>query len=80
MRRSVELSFFIVDRIHEILEAKDMRQKDLAELLGKKEIKICKWMRRTHNFTIDTLSAIEDALNMPILSISMAKKRETALV
>lgn len=78
-RRSVELSFLIVDRIHEILEAKGMRQKDLADLLGKKEAEISKWMRGTHNFTIDTLSAIEEALNMPILSISKAKKRETAL-
>ena len=34
-RKSVDLSFQIVDRIHQILEEKGLRQKDLAELLGK---------------------------------------------
>ena len=36
-RKSVELSFQIVDRIHEILEEKNLKQKDLAALLGKKQ-------------------------------------------
>lgn len=32
-RRMVEFSFQIVDRIHDILETKGMKQKDLALLL-----------------------------------------------
>lgn len=69
-RKSVDLSFQIVDRIHEILEAKGMKQKDLALLLGKKEAEISKWMRGTHNFTIDTLVSIENALHAPILYVT----------
>ncbi len=69
IRKSVDLSFQIVDRIHQILEEKGLRQKDLAELLGKSEAKISKWMRGTHNFTIDTLVSIEIALNAPILQV-----------
>lgn len=69
IRKSVGLSFQIVDRIHDILEAKGMRQKDLAFLLGKREAEISKWMRGTHNFTIDTLVSIEDALQAPILNV-----------
>lgn len=65
----VELSFQIVDRIHEILTAKGLKQKDLALQLGKKEVEISKWMRGTHNFTIDTLVAIEQALDAPILQV-----------
>ena len=53
VRQRVDLSFQIVDRIYEILQAKGLRQKDLAQLLGKKEAEISKWMRGTHNFTID---------------------------
>ena len=68
-RESVGLSFQIVDRIHEILEQKGMKQKDLANLLGKKEAEISKWMRGTHNFTIDTLVSIENALHSPILEV-----------
>lgn len=68
-RASVALSFRIVDRIHEILEEKGLKQKDLAERLGKSEAEISKWMRGTHNFTIDTLTSIEEALNAPILQV-----------
>lgn len=66
-RKSVELSFQIVGRIHEILTEKGLKQKDLANMLGKKEAEISKWMRCTHNFTIDTLSSIENVLGEPIL-------------
>ena len=67
--QKVELSFQIVDRIHEILESRGLKQKDLAIMLGKKEAEISKWMRGTHNFTIDTLVSIEKALDAPILQV-----------
>lgn len=70
IRRRVDLSFLIVDRIHSILEEKGLKQKDLANLLGKKESEISKWMRGTHNFTIKTISSIEDALGIPILQVT----------
>lgn len=69
IRKRVDLSFMIVDRIHAILEEKGLKQKDLAVMLGKKESEISKWMRGTHNFTIDTVSAIESALGAPILQV-----------
>ena len=67
-RRSVDLSFQIVDRIHEILLAKGLKQKDLALMLGKSEAEISRWSG-THNFTIDTLITIEQALGSPILKV-----------
>ena len=69
VRQSVALSFRIVDRIHEILAEKGLRQKDLALRLGKSEAEISKWMRGTHNFTINTLVSIEDALDAPVLQV-----------
>ena len=74
VRDSVALSFRIVDRIHDILKEQGMKQKDLAERLGKSEAEISKWMRGTHNFTIDTLVSIETALDAPILEVCHAKK------
>lgn len=62
----------IVDRIHSILVEKGLRQKDLANLLGKKESEISKWMRGTHNFTIETIISIENVLGMPILRVADA--------
>lgn len=69
VRQSVALSFRIVDRIHDILEEKGLKQKDLAHRLGKSEAEISKWMRGTHNFTISTLVSIEDALDAPIIQV-----------
>lgn len=69
IRHSVELSFQIVDRIHAILTDRGMRQKDLAEKLNKKESEISKWMRGSHNFTLETISLIERALGEPILQL-----------
>lgn len=70
VRRRVDLTFLIVDRIHSILEEKGLKQKDLASMLGKKESEISKWMRGTLNFTIDTITSIENALGTPILQIA----------
>lgn len=69
VRRSVNLSFLIVDRIHTVLQQRGLRQKDLAEMLDKKESEISKWMRGTHNFTIETISQIENVLGEPILQV-----------
>ena len=69
VRQRVELSFQIVDRIHEILESKGLKQKELAMMLCKKEAEISKWMRETHNFTIETLVSIENVLGAPILQV-----------
>ena len=73
VRHEVNLSFRIADRIHEILESKGLRQKDLAILLNKKEAEISKWMRGTHNFTIETIASIEKVLNNPILNVVETK-------
>lgn len=69
VKERVSLSFQIVDRIHEILVERNLRQKDLALMLGKSEAEISKWMRGTHNFTIDTVVAIEEALQAPVLQV-----------
>ncbi len=72
VRRRIDLSFLIVDRIHTILEEKGLKQKDLALMLGKSESEISKWMRGTHNFTIETISSIENVLGIPILQVATA--------
>lgn len=76
----VEYSFQIVDRIHEILESKDIEQKDLARLLNKSESEISKWMTGTHNFTLKTISKIEDALEEKLFQISINKNIQPAYI
>lgn len=67
VKRFVDHSFDIVDQIYEILERQEKTQRDLANLLGKKESEISKWMQGTHNFTIKSLAKIEDILGEEII-------------
>lgn len=69
VRHRVDMSFLIVDRIHDILVRHGLRQKDLASMLDKRESEISKWMRGSHNFTIETIAQIERALGEPILQV-----------
>lgn len=39
-------------------------------MLNKNESEISKWMRGTHNFTIETISSIENVLGTPILQVA----------
>ncbi|GAA0543666.1 helix-turn-helix domain-containing protein [Chitinophaga japonensis] len=78
VRERVSLNFDIIDQISAILQRKGMTQRDLANLMGKRESEISKWMRGTHNFTLSTISAIQKALGEKIidtpLNFSKAKK------
>jgi transcriptional regulator with XRE-family HTH domain len=66
----VDTSFDLSDRIHEILEAKGISQRELAEMLGNKVSQVSKWMTGTHNFTIKTLALLEVKLGVSIFQVS----------
>lgn len=66
----VNKSFAIAERIHLLLQILEKDQKFLADKLGKKESEISKWMSGTHNFTLRTISLIENALNDDVLVIA----------
>ena len=78
IRASVDMSFAIVDRICDILEAKGWKQKDLAERMGKTEAGISRWMRGTHNFTLDTIAAIQTALGERIIDVASSDARQSS--
>lgn len=66
----IDHSFAIVDRIDEIMRKKNISQRQLAEMLGKKESEVSKWMRGTHNFTIKTIAKLEAVLGEPIFQVA----------
>jgi transcriptional regulator with XRE-family HTH domain len=67
VKRFIDNSIEIANQIHYILERQGKTQRDLANLLGKKESEISKWLRGSHNFTIKSLSKIESVLNEKII-------------
>lgn len=85
----VSKSLDIVERIHAILEKKQMSQTDLANALSKSPSEINKWLSGTHNFTLKSIAKLEMVLDEPIIVISQkplkkklassAKARNTAI-
>lgn len=61
------LSMGIAASISDAYKANGLNQKRLAELFGKKESEISKWLSGKHNFTIKTVALIEDKLKTQIL-------------
>ena len=62
MKLQMEMSVAIANRIYEILEAKGMTQKELAQKLGKTETEVSRWLSGTHNLTLSTICKISAAL------------------
>jgi len=67
IKSMVSLSMATAKEINKILERQGKNQRDLANMLGKRESEISKWMRGTHNFTFLTICKIEHVLNERII-------------
>lgn len=69
MKKQMELSVGIANRIYDILESRGMTQKDFARLMGKSETEVSRWLSGTHNLTLATLSKISVALGVNIIGV-----------
>jgi transcriptional regulator with XRE-family HTH domain len=63
----VDRSLEIADYIHYLMDQAGLKQKDLAEKLGKSEAEVSKWLGGMHNYTLRSLSKLEAALSCPIV-------------
>ena len=69
IKKQLEISVSLSNRIYDILETKGMNQKDLAKLLGKTETEVSRWLSGTHNLTIATIAKISVALGEDIIRV-----------
>ena len=69
MKLQMEMSVATANRIYEILEAKGMTQKELAQKLGKTETEVSRWLSGTHNLTLSTICKISAALGEEIVIV-----------
>jgi len=70
MKLQMELSVAIANRIYNILEEKGMSQKDFAQLMGKTETEVSRWLSGTHNLTMATICKISSALGEDIIQVA----------
>lgn len=80
MKRQMDLSVQIANRIYEIMEDKGLSQKDIAHLLGKTETEVSRWLSGTHNMTMATLAKISLALGTDIIRVTKRRNRKTAIL
>ena len=69
VKREMELSFAISEKIDLLLKTRGLTQKQFAKMVGKTEPEVCRWLSGRHNFTIRTLAKISIALETYIVSI-----------
>ncbi len=70
----VEKNLAIANKIHELLQQRDLKPADLARLLDKKPSEISKWLTGTHTFTTKTITKIETVLGEDIIHIEAQKE------
>lgn len=69
VRKQVDMSWAIADKIDTLLKAKGMSQKEFAHLMGKTEPEVSRWLGGTHNFTLRTLAKISVVLGEDVIKI-----------
>lgn len=70
----VDKSLEIASFIGKILEKKGLKQKDLAQLMGKSEAEISKLLAGLHNYTLRSLAKIEAVLDEQIICTPGSKE------
>ena len=70
MKLQMELSVAIANRIYDILESKGMSQKEFAQLMGKTETEVSRWLSGTHNLTMATICKISAALDAEVVKVA----------
>ena len=69
VKREMDWSREIVDKIHAILKRDNISQRELAERIGCNETQITRWTRGFPNFTISSLANLSEALGEPLINV-----------
>ena len=70
----VEMAVRIANRVYDILEERNMTQRDFAQLVGKSENEVSRWLCGTHNLTLATIAKMSVALGEDLLLPRPVKK------
>ena len=69
----VKKRMMLAAKIDDGIKAKGWKKKEFAKAMNKLPSEISKWLSGTHNFTTDTLWAIEEVLNIRLITLSDPK-------
>lgn len=74
MKKQIDISVNIANRIYDILDKKGLSQKDFAQLLGKTETEVSRWLSGTHNLTLATIAKMSVALGVDIIQVTSDRR------
>lgn len=69
VKKEVDWSFAIADKIEGTLQEKHISHKELAKRMGKTEAEVSRWVSGTHNFTLRTIAKTSTAIGMDLIGI-----------
>jgi transcriptional regulator with XRE-family HTH domain len=69
MKKQMELSVAIANRIYAIIDQRGLSQKEFAQMLGKTETEVSRWLSGMHNLTIGTIAKISTVLDEDIIAV-----------
>lgn len=69
MKKQVDMSWAIADKIDSLLKEKGLSQKEFAHIMGKTEPEVSRWVGGTHNFTLRTLAKISTVLGEDVIKV-----------
>ena len=74
-QKKTDTQMLLAAKIDDAIKAKGWKKKDLLSALGKKNPSlVTKWLSGTHNFTVDTLVALEDVLDIELFNLSIENR------
>ncbi|MCM1355903.1 MAG: helix-turn-helix domain-containing protein [Staphylococcus sp.] len=71
VRKEVDLSFQISDRIEELMLERGLNKKQFADAIGRRPSEITKWLSGQHNFTIATIGMLSAFFGRPIVTVGV---------
>ena len=69
VKKEVDWSFAIANRIEKLLNERNITHKEWASQIGKTEAEVSRWVSGTHNFTLRTLAKISVALGEDLIKL-----------
>lgn len=69
VKREMDWSCAIVDRIDVLLKQKGLTQRELAVRIGCNESQVTRWTRGFPNFTLSALARLSEALGEPLIQV-----------
>ncbi|MDY6294053.1 MAG: helix-turn-helix transcriptional regulator [Bacteroidales bacterium] len=68
VKREFEISYLLAARLDAALKEKGITQKQFAQMLGKRDSEVSRWLTGRHNFTLRTIALIETRLSMNLIN------------